>query len=120
MNLQYCPAMVRCGESPRNATFSVRTPKTGLLYFPKINVMIKKVETENGECWAIVLHPTTSLDGISELQTGLIDIMIDATSSDLFHASQNEFYNTLAILRDTILTPEQMHEYEQYLKQQKA
>ena len=30
------PAMVRCGESPRSATVSVRTPMAGFLFIPKI------------------------------------------------------------------------------------
>ena len=33
--------MVRCGESPRNAFVSVRTPVAGFLFIPKITLYVK-------------------------------------------------------------------------------
>jgi len=38
--IKLCPAMVRCGESPRNAVICVRTPVAGFLFIPiKDNIM---------------------------------------------------------------------------------
>jgi len=37
--IKICPAMVRCGESPRNVITNVRTPVVGFLFFPKIVIM---------------------------------------------------------------------------------
>ena len=34
------PAMVRCGESPRNVTVNVRAPKVGFLIYSKITVYV--------------------------------------------------------------------------------
>jgi len=38
--LQFYPVMVRCGENPRNAFVSVRTPVAGFLFIPKITFYV--------------------------------------------------------------------------------
>jgi len=34
--IKFCPAMVRCGENPRNAVTSIRAPKAGFFIISKI------------------------------------------------------------------------------------
>ena len=40
--IKICPAMVRCGESPRNALDGVRTPVAGFLFTPKTSSYDKR------------------------------------------------------------------------------
>ena len=81
--------------------------------------MIKRISTENGECWAIVLHPTFTLEDVRNIQEGLIDLMITATQSDLWDSTKNGYYETLSILQCFTPTHSQAYDYERHLKQTK-
>ena len=77
--------------------------------------MVEKIDTENGKCWAIVLK-NCRLEDISRFQSGLIEIMMTATGSDLFDGSKDGFLYTLSLLRECIFSETQANEYERFLK----
>jgi len=82
--------------------------------------MVSQVETPNGKRWAIVFdNDCTGLEDICEMQKGLIEIMITATSSEAYDISKVGFYETLNLLNECLLNQTQCFEYERFLKGQK-
>ncbi|MCL1942954.1 MAG: hypothetical protein FWF54_05330 [Candidatus Azobacteroides sp.] len=81
--------------------------------------MVKQIETENGNCWAIVFNEHFDLGDVCSMQNGLIEIMITATQSALYSTSQEEFYKILRLLDECLLTQDQYYEYERFLKNRK-
>jgi len=69
--------------------------------------MITRVKTDKGESWAIVLHPCNSLEDIGNMARNMIELMITATSSELFDSSKEGFYWTLTVLKELIATSDQ-------------
>lgn len=79
--------------------------------------MIERIKTENGERWAMVFDETYSLCDICIRTIGLTELLIDATSSELYHSAQGDFCSALEILRCLLPTPDQASQYEDYLKE---
>lgn len=78
--------------------------------------MIKRINTENGERWAIVFeNENTTLEDLTTLQRGLVDLMITGTGSDLFDSANMDYHSGLSILREFIPTPEQSFDIEKRL-----
>ena len=69
--------------------------------------MITRVKTDKGEHWAILLNPCHSLEDIGNMARNIIELMITATSSDLYDSSKEGFYWALTVLKELIATPDQ-------------
>jgi hypothetical protein len=73
--------------------------------------MLQRIETPDGEAWAVVFNKCQSLEMISNYQRGLIGVLINATLPEI--DCPNEFLNeTLNLLDDLMLDSGQMLEYE--------
>ena len=79
--------------------------------------MIKRIKTEDCECWAIVFNKCYSLEDIGRISHGLIELMTTATQSDLFDNSQQGFFAALELLQEIIPNSTQMFEYEKMLQE---
>lgn len=76
--------------------------------------MITKVKTENGDCWAIVLHQTYRLEDIRDFINAIFTIMKYATYSNEM-LPNTEIGCVLSLLDEMLPTPEQTTNYEHYL-----
>lgn len=79
--------------------------------------MITKIQTEESDRWAVVFDECYSLGDIAKCASGLIDLMICATSSELFGSAQNDYYSALSILKMMLPTDDQAVDYEEYIEQ---
>lgn len=79
--------------------------------------MIKRVNTTEGECIAIVFEKTDSFEDISLCANGLIDLMITATDSDIYSNANEAFYSALKMLKLMMPTEHQINEFESYLNE---
>ena len=81
--------------------------------------MLQKVQTKQGECWAIVLNPNATLEDIHNYQNGLIYVLQAVTSCDTFNTAGADIYWLLEMLQNTMPTEEQMSEFEKITRQKK-
>jgi len=61
--------------------------------------MIKRIETEDGERWAIVLHDSDTLEDVKNYANGLLETLITATGSDAWDGTNDSTYWVLNLLR---------------------
>lgn len=78
--------------------------------------MIKRVSTENGECWAIVFHESESLEDVRNYADGLLEIIITATNSDTWNGKEHWSYWALSLLQQFVPTIDTVMDYEHHLK----
>ncbi len=80
--------------------------------------MLKRIETENGKRWAIVFdHDDFELKEITEMQKGLVNMLIIATQSDYYDSSPVDFFETLKWLNESFSSAELYAKVERLMRE---